>query len=115
MINGTVLYGCVCAIVFMFLDYGTGLVKAILQHSVSSKLMREGLGHKFAYVVVLFMAWFIEFESSHINLGFSVPLFVPVVVAISLIEITSILENCVEINPELGNSKILEIFKESNK
>lgn len=109
--SDTVIYGCVCASVFMALDYVTGLVKAVLQKNVNSQKMREGLAHKFSYVVVMFVAWFIEFESAHINLGFSVPLFVPVVIAISLIEITSILENCVIINPELSNSKILDIFK----
>ena len=112
--DDTVLYGCVCAVVLMTVDYATGLVKAILSHTMNSSKMREGLAHKFAYVVVLFVAWFVEFEGGKIDLGFTVPLFVPVVVAISLVEITSILENCVEINPELADSKILKIF-ENNK
>ena len=112
--NDTILYGCVCAVVLMTVDYATGLVKAILSKTMSSSKMREGLAHKFAYVVVLFIAWFVEFENGKIDLGFTVPLFVPVVVAISLIEITSILENCVEINPELADSKILKIFEHNN-
>ena len=109
--NNTVVYGCVCAGVLIFTDYVTGVVKAIIGHCMNSAKMREGLAHKFSYVVVIFVAWFVEFESGRINLGFTLPLFVPVVVAVSLIEITSILENCVEINPELAGSRILEIFK----
>lgn len=109
--NDTVVCGCVCAGVLMLTDYVTGVVKAILGRRMNSAKMREGLAHKFSYVVVIFVAWFVEFESGRINLGFTPPLFVPVVVAISLIEITSILENCVEINPELADSRILEIFK----
>lgn len=109
--NDTVVYGCVCAGVLMFTDYVIGVVKAIIGQCMSSAKMREGLAHKFSYVVVIFVAWFVEFESDRINLGFTPPLFIPVVVAISLIEITSILENCAEINPELATSRILEIFK----
>ena len=109
--NDTVVCGCVCAGVLMITDYVTGVVKAIIGQCMNSAKMREGLAHKFSYVVVIFVAWFVEFESGRINLGFTPPLFIPVVVAISLIEITSILENCVEINPELADSRILEIFK----
>ena len=109
--NDTVVCGCICAGVLMLTDYVTGVVKAIIGQRMNSAKMREGLAHKFSYVVVIFVAWFVEFESGRINLGFTPPLFVPVVVAISLIEITSILENCVEINPELADSRILEIFK----
>lgn len=109
--NDTVVCGCICAGVLMLTDYVTGVVKAIIEQRMNSAKMREGLAHKFSYVVVIFVAWFVEFESGRINLGFTPPLFVPVVVAISLIEITSILENCVEINPELADSRILEIFK----
>lgn len=109
--NDTVVCGCVCAGVLMITDYVTGIVKAIIGRCMNSTEMREGLAHKFSYVVVIFVAWFVEFESGRIDLGFALPLFVPVVAGVSLIEITSILENCVEINPELAESRILEIFK----
>ena len=109
--NDTVVCGCICAGVLMLTDYVTGVVKAIIGRCMNSAKMREGLAHKFSYVVVIFFSWFFLFVCVRINLGFSPPLFVPVVAAISLIEITSIFENCVEINPELADSRILEIFK----
>lgn len=109
--NDTVVCGCIYVGVLMLTDFVTGVVKAIIGRCVNSAKMREGLAHKFSYVVVIFVAWFVEFESGGIDFGFTLPLFVPVVVAISLIEITSILENCVEINPELAGSRILDIFK----
>lgn len=109
--NDTVVCGCVCTGVLMLTDYVTGIVKAIIGQRMNSAKMREGLAHKFSYGVVIFVAWFVEFESGRIDLGFALPLFVPVVVGVSLIEITSILENCVEINPELADSKILKIFE----
>lgn len=113
--SDTVFYGCICVVVMMILDYITGVIKAIMQKNLNSQKMREGLGHKFVYIIIVFLSWFIEFESGHIDLGFNLPLFVPVVVGITLIEITSILENCVDINPELSNSKIFDIFKNDNE
>lgn len=108
--NDTVFWGLLCAGTLIVTDYVTGVIKAVAAHDLQSEKMREGLAHKFAYLVVLFLGWFIEMESHHLDLGFIVPLFVPVVVAISLIEVTSILENCVEINPDLKTNKILALF-----
>lgn len=97
--------------VFIIVDYGTGVVNAIIKHELSSEKMRDGLAHKFAYVVVMFLGWFIEFAMKHVDIGFAVPLFAPVSVAIALIEITSILENVVKINPEIADNNILDIFE----
>ena len=108
-------YGVICVGVLILLDFLTGIVKAIVQNDLRSSIMREGLGHKFAYVIVLFLGWFLQVESEHLPLGFAVPLFVPVVVAISLIEVTSILENCTEINPELKENKVLSLFANEKK
>ena len=109
-----IMYGLICVGVLITLDYATGIIKAIIQKNLSSQKMREGLGRKFAYIVVIFLAWFIQFESAHIDLGFKIPIFIPVIVGISLIEITSILENCTEINPELKDNHILDIFDTSD-
>lgn len=108
------IYGFICTITLIVLDYATGVIKAIVAKTLSSAIMRKGLVHKFAYLVVLFLAWFIELMSLHIDLGYTLPLFVPIVVGISAIEITSILENLCEINPELTNNRILNIFRKDN-
>lgn len=109
-----IMYGLICAGMLITLDYVTGIIKAIINKTLSSQKMREGLSRKFAYIVVIFLAWFIQFESTHIDLDFKVPVFIPTIIGISLIEITSILENCVEINPELKDNHILDIFNTSN-
>lgn len=102
----------VVGIVFLLvlIDYITGIVNAIMQGELSSKRMREGLGHKFAYLAVICVALIVEYGSDYINLGIKLPVFIPVCVGICLTEITSIVENCVKINPELSNSNILNIF-----
>lgn len=110
-----VWYEILAVIVFSGLDYVTGVVGAIMHGNLSSSRMREGLGHKFAYVVTFFLAWFIDFEMNHIDLGFSVATTPLVTTGIVLIELSSIIENIGEINPEIKASKLLQIFKSSRK
>lgn len=107
----------VIGIVFLLvlIDYITGVVNAIMHGKLSSERMREGLGHKFAYLAVICVALIVEYGSDYINLGIELPVFIPVCVGICLIEITSIMENCVKINPELSGSNILDIFNVNEK
>lgn len=102
-------------IVFSGLDYLTGVVGAIMQGNLSSSKMRKGLGHKFAYMITFFLAWFIDFEMSHIDLGFSSTVTPLVTTGIVLIELSSIIENIGEINPEIKASKLLQIFQSNKK
>lgn len=107
----------VIGIVFLLalIDYVTGVVNAIMHGELSSEKMRRGLGHKFAYLAVICVALIVEYGSGYINLGVELPVFIPVCASICLIEITSIIENCVKINPELSNSNILNIFNINKK
>ena len=102
----------VIGIVFLLvlIDYVTGVVNAIMHGELSSEKMRKGLGHKFAYLAIICVALIVEYGSGYIDLGIELPVFMPVCVGICLIEITSIMENCVKINPELSGSNILDIF-----
>ena len=107
----------IIGIVFLLvlIDYITGVVNAVMHGELSSEKMRQGLGHKFAYLAVICVALIVEYGSDYINLGLGLPVFIPVCVAICLIEITSIMENCVKINPELSGSNILNIFNIERK
>lgn len=107
----------VIGIVFLLvlIDYITGVVNAIMHGELSSEKMRQGLGHKFAYLVIICVALIVEYGSDYISLGIGLPAFTPVCASICLIEITSITENCVKINPELSSSNILNIFKVNKK
>lgn len=108
-------YEVLAVVVFSGLDYATGIVRAIMRGSLSSSKMRKGLGHKFAYLVTFFLAWFIDFEMNHIDLGFTVAITPLVTAGIVLIELSSIIENLGEINPEIKASKLLQIFKSNGK
>ena len=105
---------CAIAVTFFIVtDYVTGVAKAIMQDNLSSKKMREGLGHKFAYFILVLTAWFIDETNLHVDLGLPVSVFVFTVGGICLIELTSILENITVINPELADAPFMQIFAQN--
>lgn len=110
----TLFYEILAISVFTITDYITGVINAIMHGKLSSTKMREGLGHKFAYFCVFFIAWFIDFEMIHIDLGFHSALTPLVTVSIVLIELSSIIENIGKINPELKNAPFMNIFSQNN-
>lgn len=106
---------CVFAVVFFIIvDYVTGLAKAILNDTLNSHKMRQGLWHKFAYLMLTLVAYFIDMINLHVDLGLPVSVFVCTVGGISLIELTSILENITAINPELADAPFMSVFANNN-
>lgn len=106
-----------CAIAVLFFistDYITGIIKAIIQGDLSSKMMREGLGHKLTYLILTLVTWFIDTLNAHLTLGFPLDVFTCTVTGICLIELTSIIENITAINPELKNAAFMNIFTQNN-
>ena len=91
-------------------DYVSGMAKAIVQKNISSQIMRNGLWHKFAYVMIVGLATFLQIASQHINLGYDIPLIPLVCGFIVMIEVSSIIENLAEVNPEIADSKLLQYF-----
>ena len=113
--TGTLFYEILAILVFAITDYTTGVIGAIMHGNLSSTKMREGLGHKFAYLCVFFVAWFIDFEMKHINIGFHSALTPIVTIGIVLIELSSIIENIGEINPDLTQAEFMKVFTDHNK
>lgn len=111
----TLFYEILAVLVFAVTDYIAGVIGAIMHGNLSSAKMREGLGHKFAYLCVFFIAWFIDFEMRHIDIGFHSALTPIVTIGIVLIELSSIIENIGEINPELTQAEFMKIFANHNK
>lgn len=111
--TGTLFYEILAVLVFIITDYVTGVIGAIMHGNLSSTKMREGLGHKFAYLCVFFIAWFIDFEMGHIDIGFHSALTPIVTVGIVLIELSSVIENIGKINPEIKNAPFMSIFNQN--
>ena len=72
--------------------------------------MREGLFHKIGLVLCVVLGYLIDFAQVYLNLGFSVPVTGAICTYIVLMEISSILENLCEMNPNLMPDKLTEIF-----
>ncbi|MBW3083805.1 phage holin family protein [Bifidobacterium phasiani] len=107
----TEIAALVIVAIIILLDWVTGLLKAAMQHDISSTKMREGLYHKSAFILVMFLAEIIEHAQGVIDLGFTVPIVVPAAVYITVTEVSSVIENLGEINPELQNSRLLNLFR----
>lgn len=101
--------------VFILLDVLSGLVRAIMLSNLSSSKMREGLMHKFAYIIVLVLSYMIELGQPYTGVKIDFPLITTVVAFVVISEIMSIFENCCEMNPELKGSRIAQFFDLTNK
>lgn len=108
------MWALIAVLFFVATDYITGIVKAIMAGNLSSKRMREGLGHKFAYLVLILTSYMIDVFNVHINLGLPVHVYLVTVGGICLIELTSIIENITQINPELKDVPSMQIFNTTN-
>lgn len=100
---------------FIIMDITTGIVQAIANHNLSSEKMRKGIYHKLGYVMVIALAILCEYATSYLALGFTAPLVTPCIIMISLTEIISIIENIQNLNPEIGDIGIFQLFAENKK
>lgn len=101
--------------ILIIIDFVSGVAAAAARGDVSSQAMRGGLWHKFAYVLIMVTAAVVDEMCTHIDIGISAPIFIPVCTGICFIEVTSTLENCMALNPKIKSSKILEKFRVFNE
>lgn len=104
----------VAVLIFIITDYITGVINAALKKNISSQKMREGLGHKATYIILLSVCYTIDAIQLNTELNLPTKLFPIVSYGILLIELTSIIENICEINPELKQANFMYIFEKNN-
>lgn len=107
-------FGAVC--VFIALDVVSGIVKACSLHTLSSTVMRAGLWHKCASILLVITALAV---SQAVTLIPGMPsgceyVYVGICVYIVGMELISILENVCAANPELSLAKLFELFHVNN-
>lgn len=95
---------------FIVMDLATGIMQAIANKTLDSTKMRAGGWHKCGFIAIIILAALVEWAMQYIDLGFTLPLFIPVCVFIILTEIVSIFENVCQLSPELSNSKLAQLF-----
>lgn len=114
-VQGLGWYEVTAALLFILLDFATGIAKAAYLKHISSTVMREGLYHKFAEILVIVLAGAIDVACEHLELGFDAPILAVTCAYIVLMEVASILENIGAMNHDLANSPVFSIFKKEGK
>lgn len=108
------LYVALVVMLFIILDFVTGIIAAAIKSELSSTKMREGLMHKLSFIIALLLGWLCEWSMPILGLpGVFGAVYMGVGVYISCTEIVSILENLGDINPELKTTKFLALFGEN--
>ena len=99
-------------LLLVIIDYIVGTIGHTMREGFSSASMREGLVHKFAYVVVLGVCLIIQALLNYYDLPYCYgdACFSLAFVWICVAEVGSILENVVLLNPDLADNSFLHIF-----
>lgn len=94
-------------------DFITGLIGHTMRESFSSSKVREGLAHKFTYVIALLLCLILEriMEYYDLPMVYAGVLYSLTYVWIVVTETGSILENLVLINPDLADNSFMRIFE----
>lgn len=102
----------VICFVFIVLDIATGVLKACFAGEFSSSVMRTGMQHKAGTLLTLLLSGVCDMATSSTTVKLGIPFGVIDVFGVMVIamEIGSILENAVAMNPDLGKLKLFEIF-----
>ena len=96
--------------IFFFFYLASGGVAACANHKWKSSEMRKGLYHKFGSIMLVVLAYLIDYAQKYVDLGFRVPIAAGVCVYIILMELGSIVENIGKINPDLLPDKVRAIL-----
>ena len=101
--------------ILIAMDYLSGLAAAASRGDLQSSKMREGLWHKLGEVGAILLAYLVAEEGHYIGLPYQIDLLIPaVIIWLSVMEITSILENLTLLNPDLASTGFLRIFRRTD-
>ena len=73
--------------------------------------MREGLLHKFSYVIVLSLAYLIDYAQGYLGINFAPNTFELTAIFVCTTETVSIIENVLEVLPDNVGTGLRDIFK----
>lgn len=103
------------ALAFILLDFILGFTGAVIRREVSSKVLREGIGHKLASVAFLVVAALLDAAIGTGKLLGMEPVMVIACIYLILMEIISCLENIRRMNPDLEDNPIEQAAEEIAK
>lgn len=94
----------------VLLDFISGFAKAVYTHSVASSKMRDGLFHKFAYVLVIAVCILFDYAQAKVDLGTHVPLVLIACGYIILTDTVSFFENVTAFNVQIANMRVVKVI-----
>lgn len=100
----------VLVLVAEVMDMGFGLANAVMQKNVSSTRMRDGIKHKLGILGMLILAMFAEVCCMYVSLPIDVPIVGFTTAWIVAMELCSISEILIDMNPEIANAPLFNIF-----
>ena len=104
------LHMILVALGFNLLDIITGVLGAVKNKNMQSSKLRDGIFKKVGYILIYFLAWFIDTQGNSIGFDIGLDLLPVVVVYIVYTEIISFCENISVINPDLLPEKLLNLL-----
>lgn len=107
----------IAVLILILLDWVFGIYNAMgVQHNFSSERMRLGIAHKCTELGFLLVALVIDATLAvGLDLGFDAPIYPCFCVYIAVMEIGSLLEIFVQMNPDLKDSPLFRILANVNR
>lgn len=101
----------VLVLIMILLDVVVGVTLSFMKKNFSTEKMREGIYHKASLLMILLLGWLCDTAMIHVpELGLPQLVMFGCEVIIFLMELASILENLVKMNPDLANNPMLKYF-----
>lgn len=99
-------------IAFIVADIVAGVLKACFKGEFSSSTMREGLQHKAGTMLILLVCGLCDVATANTTVALDIPIGVLDVFGalVVMMELGSIIENCIAMNPDLGALPLFKIF-----
>ena len=119
--SSTAKVACVAVLLLVLMDVVFGVLCACMRKEFSSEKMRQGIGHKCSELGFMLMGLIIDgtiVGGIDLGIGIKAPVLVTICTYIALMEIGSLMETFVMMNPSLENSplfKLLNDVKGNNK
>ena len=101
----------VALLALILLDWVFGIGNALMKGEFSSRKMREGIGHKCSELGFVLVGLIMDgLLFAGLDVGFSGPILVAVAAYLCLMEVGSLLETFVKINPQLADSPVFRLL-----
>lgn len=101
----------IACLALMLVDTLVGTSGAFMRNEFKTNTMREGLCHKGTLLVLILLGWICDTVMMHVpEVGLPKLIMFGVCIIVFFMELSSVLENLVKINPELSGNAVLKYF-----